>query len=90
MTNRLHNDRDDVELTSTNPTHHASPPSGSEPYRDPAHWKTGDEPITASQKSYLSTLATEAGEPIEDLDSMTKAQASMEIDELQEKTGRGA
>jgi len=66
--------------------------SDAQPFRDPAHWKTGEEPITASQKSYLSTLATEAGESEEadeSLDSLTKAEASIRINELRDKTGRG-
>ena len=58
------------------------------PLRSPDDWKTGDEPITAAQKSYLETLATEAGEAIE-TDALTKAEASKEIDALREKTGRG-
>ncbi len=56
--------------------------------RDPHEWKTGGEPITASQKSYLDTLATEAGEHVDDIDSLTKAEAALRIDELQQKTGR--
>jgi hypothetical protein len=56
--------------------------------KDPDQWVTGDEPMTASQASYLRTLSTEAGQdpPADDL---TKADASKLIDELQEKTGRG-
>jgi DUF3072 family protein len=55
--------------------------------KDPDQWKTGDEPMTGAQRSYLGTLASEAGEQVgEDL---TKAEASKRIDELQEKTGRG-
>ena len=50
-------------------------------------WVTGDEPITAAQKSYLDTLAREAGEEIPA--DLTKAQASEQIDRLQQKTGRG-
>lgn len=60
-------------------------PSGAE--KDPSDWVTGDEPITASQRSYLDTLAREAGEEL-DAD-MTKAEASEHIDRLQAKTGRG-
>ena len=55
--------------------------------KDPADWKTGDEPMTGAQKSYLETLSTEAKEPVED--DLTKAEASRKIDELQHKTGRG-
>ena len=55
--------------------------------KDPDEWKTGDEEITGAQRSYLQTLADEAGEDI-DL-NLTKAEASKKIDELQQKTGRG-
>lgn len=55
--------------------------------KDPADWKTGDEPMTGAQKSYLETLSAEAKEPVEE--NLTKADASRRIDELQQKTGRG-
>jgi hypothetical protein len=55
--------------------------------KDPDQWKTGDEPMTGAQRSYLSTLASEAGES--ETEDLTKAEASKRIDELQEKTGRG-
>jgi hypothetical protein len=58
------------------------------PLRSPDEWKTGDEPMTAAQKSYIETLATEAGEDV-NADALTKADASKLIDDLQEKTGRG-
>ena len=55
--------------------------------KDPDQWTTGDEEMTGAQRSYLNTLAQEAGEePEEDL---TKAEASKKIEALQEKTGRG-
>jgi len=57
--------------------------------RDPAEWKTGDEPMTAAQRSYLETLAREAGEPVDSNITLTKAEAAMRIEELQKKTGRG-
>lgn len=56
--------------------------------KDPGEWTTGDEPMTGAQRSYLHTLAGEAGERVDD--DLTKAEASRKIDELQEKTGRGA
>lgn len=62
-------------------------PQSSNRIKDPDQWKTGDEPMTGAQQSYLETLATEAGEPVED--DLTKAEAAKRIDELQEKTGRG-
>jgi len=55
--------------------------------KDPDEWVTGDESMTGPQASYLHTLAQEAGEPVDE--SLTKAEASKKIDELQEKTGRG-
>ena len=61
---------------------------GSNPEKDPADWVTGDEPMTGPQRSYLQTLAREAGEDIPD--DLTKAEASRRIDELQARTGRGA
>lgn len=51
-------------------------------------WVTGDEPMTGPQKSYLGTLAQEAGEDVPD--DLTKASASEMIDRLQQSTGRGA
>jgi len=55
--------------------------------KDPADWVTGDEQMTGAQKSYLQTLSQEASEDFDE--SLTKAQASERIDELQQKTGRG-
>jgi len=54
--------------------------------RDPEDWKTGDEPMTSAQRSYLETLCRETGEEFDD--SLTKAEASMRIDELREKSPR--
>ena len=56
------------------------------PEKDPSDWVTGDEPATAPQKSYLETLAREAGEEVPD--DITKADASRRIDELQDKSSR--
>ena len=55
--------------------------------KNPDDWVTGDEAMTGAQKSYLTTLAEEAGEEVDE--NLTKAEASKKIDELQEKTGRG-
>jgi hypothetical protein len=43
--------------------------------------------MTGAQASYLRTLAEEAGEPVDE--TLTKAEASKRIDELQARTGRG-
>ncbi len=55
--------------------------------KDPDDWTTGDEPMTGAQKSYLQTLAQEAGADVPD--ELSKADASKKIDDLQERTGRG-
>lgn len=57
------------------------------PEKDPADWATGDEPMTGPQRSYLHTLAQEAGREVPD--ELSKADASKLIDELQASTGRG-
>lgn len=56
--------------------------------KDPSEWTTGDEPMTGAQKSYLKTLSDQAGEEFDE--TLSKADASKRIDELQQKTGRGA
>jgi hypothetical protein len=61
--------------------------TGSNTEKNPEEWKTGDEPMTGAQASYLKTLSDEAGEPFDE--GLTKAEASLRIDELQQKTGRG-
>ncbi|GAA1448080.1 MULTISPECIES: DUF3072 domain-containing protein [Actinomycetes] len=66
----------------------ASGPEAANPAsKDPSDWVTGDEAMTAPQRSYLDTLAREAGEELPA--DLTKAEASEQIDRLQAKTGRG-
>lgn len=55
--------------------------------KNPDEWTTGDETMTGAQASYLKTLCEEAGEEFDP--SLSKAEASKRIDELQAKTGRG-
>lgn len=59
---------------------------GSNRIKDPDDWTTGEEPMTGAQRSYLHTLAEEAG--LEVRDDLTKAEASKQIEELQAGTGR--
>ena len=54
--------------------------------KDPDEWKTGDEPMTGAQRSYLKTLSDEAKVPFEE--NLTKAEASKRIDELREGNER--
>ena len=69
-------------------THPRQHPSAGNAQKDPDEWTTGDEPMTAAQRSYLKTLSDEAGEAMDD--TLTKAQASERITALQQHTGRGA
>jgi hypothetical protein len=54
--------------------------------RDPDDWKTGDEPMTAAQRSYLETLCRESGEEFDA--SLSKAEASKRIEQLQGQSPR--
>ena len=54
--------------------------------RDPDEWKTGNEPMTDAQRSYLETLCRETGEEFDE--SLSKADASKRIDELRERSPR--
>ena len=64
----------------------SQPGEASSTVKDPSDWVTGDEAMTGAQRSYLETLAREAGEqlPVD----LTKAPASEHIDRLQAQTGR--
>lgn len=62
-------------------------PATRNPEKPPEEWVTKDEPMTGPQRSYLETLAREARVQLDE--SMTKAQASEKIEELQRITGRG-
>ena len=73
-------------MSDSNPKQNPDPNSNA--VKDPENWTTGDEPMTGAQKSYLQTLAEEAGEEVSD--DLTKAEASERIEALQQKTGRGA
>ena len=65
----------------------STPGEASTTVKDPSEWVTGDEAMTGAQRSYLETLAREAGEQLPA--DLTKAQASEHIDRLQAQTGRG-
>jgi DUF3072 family protein len=54
--------------------------------RDPDEWKTGDEPMTGAQRSYLETLCRDTGEEFDE--TLSKADASKRIDELRERSPR--
>lgn len=62
-----------------------SPGQSSTTEKDPETWVTGDEPMTGAQRSYLDTLAREAGEQLPA--DLTKAEASEHIDRLKGASG---
>ena len=61
--------------------------TGSNTEKPAEQWVTGDEAMTGAQRSYLDTLAREAGETLSA--DLTKAEASEHIERLQAATGRG-
>jgi hypothetical protein len=63
-------------------------PDNAEPalQRDPDEWKTGDEPMTPAQRSYLETLCRDTGEEFDA--RLSKAEASKRIDELRARSPR--
>ena len=78
---------------ATKQTDRSAPPQQAQQQQDesntvkrPDEWKTGDEPMTGAQRSYLKTLSDEANVPFEE--NLTKAEASKRIDELKQRTGR--
>ena len=63
-------------------------PQGDTTRKDPEEWVTGDEPMTGAQRSYLDTLAREAGEEISA--DLTKAEASEHIERLKAGSDRAS
>jgi hypothetical protein len=80
---------DDQRAARSRPPQQRPPQTGTagNARKDPEEWTTGDEPMTAAQRSYLKTLSDEAGEAMDE--TLTKAQASERITALQQQTGRG-
>jgi hypothetical protein len=60
---------------------------GSNAEKDPSDWVSGADPMTGAQASYLTTLSEEAGVEVE-LEGLSKAEASVRIDELKASLGR--
>lgn len=56
-------------------------------HRNPGEWVPGDAPMSEAQAALLLALSKEAGEPFDG--DLSKADASMRIEELQRKAGRG-
>src|SRR4029078_3501595 len=72
--------------TRTGDTIGASDPGeASSTVKDPSEWVTGDEAMTGAQRSYLETLAREAGEQLPA--DLNHAQASEQIHHLAAQNG---
>src|SRR5205823_14977820 len=56
--------------------------------RPPEEWKSGGEPMTEAQASFLKRLSEDAGEPFDP--NLSKADASKRIDELRKPSGGSA
>jgi len=67
----------------------AAPQDNQDPalQKDPSDWVSGDDPMTAAQKSYLETLARQAGEELPA--NLSKAEASKHINRLKAQLGTG-
>ena len=63
----------------------ATPGAGDPLQKDPEEWVSGDDPMTPAQKSYLDTLARQAGEELPA--DLSKAEASQQIDRLKGAAG---
>lgn len=78
--------RADASADQSNPK--INPDESSNAIKDPKQWTTGGEPMTGAQASYLKTLSEQADEPEAFDPDLTKAEASMKIDELKQEVGR--
>jgi hypothetical protein len=67
----------------------ASPEGDRDPalQKDPGDWVSGDDTMTPAQRSYLDTLARQAGEELPA--NLSKAEASQHIDRLKSQLGTG-
>lgn len=74
-----------MSTNQKNPVNEQALPSNTE--KNPHDWTTGNETMTGAQARYLRTGSEEAGEAFDD--SLSKAEASLKVDERQQKTGRG-
>lgn len=74
--------QEEVETIGASPD---APTPDDDTIKDPSTWVSGDDPITGSQRSYLDTLARQAGETLPA--ELTKAEASQHIDRLRGQLG---
>ena len=87
MTNSKRSTSEQENNRSNTTQNNAANNTDSNTVKNPDEWTTGEEEMTGAQRSYLKTLSDEAGEEMDE--TLTKAEASKRIDELQHETGRG-
>ena len=75
-----------LDQTPQNQQNQQNQQGDSNTVKNPDEWKTGDEPMTGAQRSYLKTLSDEANVPFEE--NLSKAEASKRIDELKQRSDR--
>ena len=73
-------------VTSPDTIGAATPSDSGNLEKDPSDWVSGDDPMTEAQRSYLDTLARQAGEELPA--DLNKAQASEHIDRLRSATDK--
>ncbi len=76
-------------MSAAHPSDNPKAQPTSNAVKPPEEWTSGDEPMTGAQASYLKTLSEEAHDPAAYDPELSKAEASIKIDELQHATGRG-
>lgn len=80
------NTSDETDSAASGETIGAATPSGSGNLeKDPSDWVSGGDPMTEAQRSYLDTLASQAGEELPA--DLNKAEASEHIDRLRPARG---
>lgn len=68
---------------------HSQRTSSSSSPADPRRWKAAEEPMTPAQRSELERLTRAAGEDFDPDLMLTKAEAELQIGELQRGVKRG-
>ncbi len=77
---------EDHPVSSSDTIGAATPSDSGNLEKDPSDWVSGDDPMTEAQRSYLDTLARQAGEELPA--DLNKAQASEHIERLRSATDK--
>ncbi len=80
-------DESDDKVTSPDTIGASTPSETGNLEKDPSDWVSGNDPMTEAQRSYLDTLARQAGEELPA--DLNKAEASENIDRLRSAQNSG-